>query len=192
MTTHADKLLADLMAAATPVLAIHGVGGRPWFRNVTVGDKRKGPWPRLVYSVHDQHRWSSSASCLYLVSGADGGNRYVGVSRNKLKDRWRLSPGTDAEDGSPLTERQLFHSQCMEGIYNEITENPTATFRVSVIYDEELLRAGQALASSLLTVPRSTSGNYSLDVEAWLCRHRSERIARWNKARTKGRKAVSV
>ena len=96
---------------ATPVLKISAVGGRLWKRNVAKG-ARIGPWLQGAYDVLDSEAWQSKGACLYLVMSKDAAIRYVGISRNGLKHRWRTSPAYDAETMDRLSQNQLFHSQC--------------------------------------------------------------------------------
>ncbi len=72
---------------STPVLKIHGVGGQRWKRNVNSGS-RIGPWLQGDFKVLNEAVWKQRAPCLYLVSMGETIN-YVGISRNRLKDRWR-------------------------------------------------------------------------------------------------------
>jgi hypothetical protein len=53
------------------------------------------------------------------VVGDDQVIRYVGISRNRVADRWRLSPALDAETNQPLLQNQLFHSQCWAHLQRE-------------------------------------------------------------------------
>lgn len=92
------ELVTEVWRAATPVLAISGVGGRWWKRNVAK-DRRIGPWLQASYKVVNSATWRSPGSCLYLVGASGGELRYVDISRNYLRHRWRESlPWSDRAD----------------------------------------------------------------------------------------------
>jgi hypothetical protein len=183
MLNNSQRVAAELMTAAPPVIDIYGMGGRRWKRNVPDSDSRRGPWWQLDYRVLDRERWSSRSPCLYLVSGGDGGMRYVGVSKNRSGDRWRISPAIDAETMISLPEKQLFHSQCMKHIQREFAVNSGAKFRVHILFEYELLNPNANFARGLSCVPRM-AGMFAEDIETWLCSHKSDNIARWNVAKT--------
>lgn len=86
----------EIYRHATPVIRIHSIGGRRWRRNVAKGG-RIGPWLQAKYDILNAKVWGDRVPCLYLVAGADGVIRYVGISINRMKDRWRESPALDAE-----------------------------------------------------------------------------------------------
>lgn len=74
----------EIFRAATPVIRIHGIGGKRWKRNVAKG-ARIGPWLQAKYDILNNPVWEARNPCLYLVAGGDGVIRYVGISRNRLK-----------------------------------------------------------------------------------------------------------
>ncbi|MDR5755322.1 hypothetical protein QCE48_31755, partial [Caballeronia sp. LZ024] len=117
------KYANAIFNAATPVIRIHGIGGGRWKRNVAKG-ARIGPWLQAKYDILDAAVWAAKTPCLYLVAGSDDVIRYVGISRNRLKDRWRTSPAYDADTMIRLPENQLFHSQCWKHIELECTQHP--------------------------------------------------------------------
>lgn len=171
--------------AATPVLRIHGVGGRRWKRNVAKGC-RIGPWLQGQYDVLDQGAWLEKGACLYLVCGDDDLIRYAGISRNGLKHRWRTSPAYDAETMERLPRNQLFHSQCWKHIERESLARPGARFEVRAISAARLLpelaRLGGPLAA-FLALGDDGEGVVA-GVERWLCNHRSPQLVSWNVAMT--------
>src|SRR5690349_4423657 len=107
MESKALRFASSINGAASVVLKLRGLGGRRWKRNVAKG-ARIGPWLEADYEVVDLKEWLSKGACLYLVSGDDGKIRYVGISRNGLKHRWRTSPAYDAETMRRLPQDQLF------------------------------------------------------------------------------------
>lgn len=121
-----------IYSAAKPIIKIHGVGGKRWKRNVATGG-RIGPWLQGDYSIVNESVWKEKGACLYLVQGNDGAIRYVGISRNGVKHRWRISPALDAETMVQLPKHQLFHSQCWKHIEAECANQSGRTFEVRSI-----------------------------------------------------------
>ncbi len=175
-----------IYAAAKPILKIHGVGGKRWKRNVATG-ARIGPWLQGDYSIVNEAAWNEKGACLYLVQGNDGDVRYVGMSRNGVKHRWRLSPGYDAQTMEPLLKRQLFHSQCWKHIEAECGHQPDRTFEVRSINAQSLIpllaRIGTPL-SGFLAFGTDYEGIVA-GVERWICNHSNGQLAQWNVAMTR-------
>lgn len=180
------QIAQSIYQAATPVLRIGGTGSRQWIRNVPSTDYRHGPWLQADYQVLNERAWTAQGPCLYLVGSSDGGVRYVGISRNGLKHRWRLSPAFDAVSRTPLSKRQLFHSQCWRHIERELTENFGRTFEVrhldAVYLVSHLLTMGGPLAG--LAALQAHGESVVAGVERWLCNHQNSDLAVWNKAMT--------
>lgn len=185
MSSPAVEQARQIYEAATPVIRIHGLGGRLWKRNVAKG-ARIGPWLPAQYDILDVHLWSAKAPCLYLVAGDDTVIRYVGISRNRMKDRWRESPAFDAETMSALPRKQLFHSQCWKHIEREYQASPRRTYEVRCIQAETLLplleRMGPPL--SAFVALRGDGEGVVAGVERWLCNHQSPELVTWNVAMT--------
>lgn len=175
----------SIFEAATPILKIHGLNGPRWKRNVAKG-ARIGPWLQADYSVLDEKKWASKGACLYLVRGQDGRIRYVGISRNGVKHRWRVSPALDAQTLQPLPKRQLFHSQCWKHMEAEYQSSPSSQFEVRFI-------EGPALSSLITKMGGPLTGFLPLAddheglvaaVERWLCNNQSNELVSWNSAMT--------
>lgn len=184
------RFAGAILAAASVVLKLRGLGGRRWKRDVAKG-ARIGPWLQAEYEVIDQREWQSKGACLYLVSGSDEKIRYVGISRNGLKHRWRTSPAYDAETMRRLPENQLFHSQCWKHIEAETKANPQARFEVRSIAANPLLRVLESLGPPLsaFVVLRDDGESVVASVERWICNNSSTDLARWNSAMAGGTKA---
>lgn len=180
------NIAQSIFHSATPILKIHGLGGSRWKRNVAKG-ARIGPWLQADYTVLDPKAWAAKGACLYLVQGRDAGIRYVGISRNGVRHRWRESPALDAETGLPLPRRQLFHSQCWKFIEQEFSESMHSAYEVRSIEAHQLrpvlARLGAPL-SGFLALGDDDEGIVAA-VERWLCNNRSEDVARWNVAMTR-------
>ena len=185
MNLSAIAYATAIYRAASPVIRIHGVGGERWKRNVSKGS-RIGPWLPARYEIVDIPAWEARSPCLYLVTGSDAVIRYVGISRNRLKDRLRVSPAHHAETLVRLQDNQLFHSQCWKHIERESSSNPKATFEVRSISGNALLPILENLGPPLsaLVVFRDDGEGIVHSVERWLCNHKSAGLVSWNVAMT--------
>lgn len=172
--------------AATPVIKIHGVGGRQWKRNVASGG-RIGPWLQGSYDIMNDAAWRKKGACLYLVAGSDAVIRYVGISRNGVKHRWRTSPAVDADTMVQLPKHQIFHSQCWKHIERESLASPGITFEVRVIEADMLVpvlsRLGAPL-SAFVALGNDGEGVVA-GVERWLCNNRGPQLVSWNVSMTR-------
>lgn len=176
---------SEIFRAATPVLRIHAVGGRKWKRNVAKGS-RIGPWLPAQYEILDPRTWADRRPCLYLVAGDDSIIRYVGISRNRMKDRWRISPAHDAETMQKLPQNQLFHSQCWKHIEREYSASPRRKYEVRCITAATLAPLLEKLGpplSGFLALGSDGEGIVA-GVERWLCNNRSSNLVSWNVAMT--------
>jgi len=186
-SSEAERVATEILRASTLVLKISKVGGRAWKRKVPDDDPRRGPWLPAVWEVMDQKIWTRRVGSLYLVAGEDRLIRYVGISRNRVADRWRLSPAVDAETHEPLPQSQLFHSQCWAHLQRE-----SGRYEVRCISGDELLPVLERLGppvSGFATL-RGDAEGIAAAVERWLCNHRSERLVSWNVAMTGKRRAT--
>lgn len=170
-----------LLNKATPVIRIDQLGGARWRRNVAKGG-RIGPWLQASYEILRPDIWALRVPCLYMLAGHDGGIRYVGISRNRLKDRWRTSPALDAETGALMPKRQLFHSQCWKRMEQEYAVNGTIAYEVRWISGDMLFEALEHLGPPLsaFTGLRGDSEGIAAAVERWICNNSSPDLAPWN------------
>jgi len=184
-SSEAEQIAMKIVEASTPVLKIRKVGGRAWKRNVPETDGRYGPWLPASWDVLDQKIWMRRVPSLYLVVGENRVVRYVGISRNRVADRWRLSPAVDAETNQPLAQKQLFHSQCWPHLQRE-----AQSYEVRCISGDELVPVLDRLGPPVsgFTALRGDSEGIAAAVERWLCNHQSERLVCWNVAMTSRRK----
>lgn len=175
----------EIYRAATPVIRIHAVGGKRWKRNVARG-ARVGPWLQAKYDILNKNVWEARNPCLYLVAGNDGVIRYVGISRNRLKDRWRVSPAYDAETMNRLSDNQLFHSQCWKHVERESAANQNVAFEVRCIDGQALLPLLERLAPPLsaFAALRGDGEGIVAGVERWMCNNKSPDLVSWNVAMT--------
>lgn len=166
---------AAIYSAAESIIKIDCIGGKRWKRNVAKG-ARIGPWLPADYRIINDSAWREKAACLYLFQGNDGSIRYVGISRNGVKHRWRTSPAYDADTMVALPHRQLFHSQCWKHIEAECTANPGRSFEVRSITAARLIPVLVALGAPLsgfLTLGNDHEGIVAA-VERWLCNRRTD------------------
>lgn len=175
----------SIFQAATPVIRIHGIGGKRWKRNVAKGS-RIGPWLQAKYDILNKAMWEARNPCLYLVAGGDGVIRYVGISRNRLKDRWRVSPAHDAETMVRLPENQLFHSQCWKHIERESMQNAGGIYEVRCIDGATLLPILERLGPPLsaFVALRGDGEGIIAGVERWMCNNKGPKLVSWNVAMT--------
>ncbi len=171
--------------ASTKVINIYGVGGKLWKRNVAKGS-RIGPWLQGNYEIVNEDAWRNKGACLYLVRASDLIIRYVGISRNGLKHRWRTSPAYDADTMVKLPKNQIFHSQCWKHIEHESKSNPNITFEVRAITSVALLPILESIGAPLSAFTALSDDGESVvaGVERWLCNKSSSQLVSWNVAMT--------
>lgn len=177
-----------LVASAVPVLAVHGVdfSAPLWVRKVKEGDHRKGPWHHIRWDLLNRPVWMRQAPCLYLVVGKDSRLRYAGISRNRMKDRWRVSPAYDAVSGERHPERELFHSQCQKWLEQECRMDAGASFEVRCLHGDGLLgllKQYRSPLSGFLELGDDFEG-IAAAVERWLCNRSGKTYHLWNTAMT--------
>ncbi len=177
-----------IFGAATPVLRIHRLDRPFWKRRIESNprDGRIGPWLSATYSILDEAAWRSRDACLYMARAGSGPIRYVGISRNGVKQRWRTSPAYDADTMGRLPQDQLFHSQCWRHMQGEASTTPAIDVEVRTIQHRELAdelgRLGPPL-SGLLSLGDDGEGVCAA-VERWLCNRSEGSFLSWNTAMT--------
>lgn len=179
------EIATEIFDNSHPIISINGLGGARWCRNVQKGS-RIGPWLQASYSILNERIWKSPGACLYFVRGEDKRIRYIGISRNGVKHRWRLSPALDAKTMQPLQRHQLFHSQCWKHIEIEYQKIPNSKFEVRVIEAVGLIKIISKIGgplSGFLPLEGDDEGLVAA-VERWLCNRRSDELAVWNSAMT--------
>lgn len=188
MSQSAIDLASAIFNAATSVLHIHGLAEPRWKRNIAKNpnDARIGPWLQAKYTVLNDAAWREKGACLYLVGTNDGHLKYVGISRNGVKHRWRTSPAYDADTMAKLPEKQLFHSQCWRHIEAAALRQPGLSVEVRSIQfaalAEVLSHLGPPL-SGFLALGDDGEGVCAA-VERWLCNRSEGEFLSWNTAMT--------
>lgn len=178
-------LVKAIFNTASPVLRINGMRGPKWRRNVASGG-RIGPWLQADFDVVNEAAWKARTPCLYLLAGSDGCIRYVGISRNRMADRWRVSPALDAETLVELPRRQLFHSQCWKPMQAELEVARNMTYEVRCIdgasLTELLPRLGPPVSG--FAVLAGDHEGVVAAVERWICNQQTAELVPWNTAMT--------
>ena len=184
-----EREAAAIFSEALPVLRITGLDGPRWKRNIAnnPNDARIGPWLRAAYMVLNDKAWREKCACLYLVQSSDGVIRYVGISRNGVKHRWRTSPAYDAQTMQRLSTDQLFHSQCWKHMERMNAESRAMTYEVRTIAQHSLSKVLSRLGpplSAFLALGNDGEGMCA-GVERWLCNHSGGGFLSWNTAMKK-------
>lgn len=177
-------VIAHFVNRATLVLEIVGLGGRTWYRKPK--NARRGPWLSATYNVLNRRIWERSGPCIYFLSDNERILRYVGISLNKLDDRWRKSPAYSASDVR-LAGDELFHSQCWHKFASAEGPRVPPPFIVSVLSGREAL---DALANmdhelSALAILKRDPDIIVTVLELWICKYGHATL--WNKALTGGK-----
>lgn len=184
MSLSDSHVIAHFVSRATSVLEIAAVGGRTWYRKPK--NARRGPWLSATYNVLDRHIWERRGPCIYFLSDNQRILRYVGISLNKLDDRWRTSPAYTASDVL-LAGDELFHSQCWHKLASAEGQRIPPPFIVSVLSGHEALDALTTLDHELsaLAVLKRDPDIIVTVLELWICKYGHATL--WNKALTGGK-----
>ncbi|RVU30951.1 GIY-YIG nuclease family protein [Neptunomonas marina] len=166
-----------IVAASKPVIQINGFTNNEWYRKPK--GSRKGPWLQAEVEVLDQNLWNKRVPCLYFLANSKGELKYVGISVNRIKDRWRSSPAYDAAD-NPLQRNEMFHSQCWPHMCNLKKSGVDEKYVVSVIHDSELVHVlgGLDHEVSALSAMRSDPDIAVIAMEVWFIKHLGHQL--WN------------
>lgn len=181
-----EEIISLLVEKSTPVLAISDIGGRVWYRKPK--DGRRGPWLSGQYSVTNETAWRRKGPCVYFVKNSIGVLKYVGISLNKLDDRWRTSPAY-TEDDQLLPGDELFHSQCWPKICEQANAGKADTYNLSVLTGAELIEFLRPLSHDLayLSFLHKDPEIVVTVIELWICKYGHATL--WNKALTGGKNA---
>ncbi len=153
---------------------------------VSPDDPRFGPWLQGYYRILDSALWDKRAPCVYLVAEARQQRiRYVGMSKNRMRERWRESPAIDHETGRQIGY-QLFHSQCWRLIEAEFSRGGASEYEVRCLSGSQigivLSRLGPPL--SHLADINGDAESQAASVERWMCNNSSATLVPWNMAMT--------
>ncbi len=188
MTPSALDIADSLFSAAAPVLRIERLHLPLWKRKIEQNpkDARIGPWLSSKYVVLDDAVWRARGACLYMAKESKETIRYIGISRNGVKHRWRTSPAYDANTMARLEDDQLFHSQCWRHMQLAAGSTPGWSLEVRAIAHANLsgalARLGPPL-SAFLALGDDGEGMCAA-VERWLCNRSDGEFLAWNTAMT--------
>lgn len=179
-----NDTLNSLMNASTPFLQINGIGTLMWRRHMKAGDPRIGPWAASIYEVLDEGTWRRNGECLYFLTDKNGRLRYVGESKNRLRDRWRTPPAVCALTGRDLGNAFVFHNRAWPPLERALKEDGgLAPFRVSVIHADALQSVVMSLPALARLKPEVREGKHLARlVQDWVCMESSLQRDIWNVA----------
>jgi len=158
----------SIVSHASDVIKIESLSNNLWCRKPN--DARRGPWLSGKFRFVDEKLWEETSPCIYFVRNATKEIKYVGISLNRLKDRWRLSPAYDT-DLNPLNRKELFHSQCWPRICSDHRSGLSNKYTISVIHENDLdnLESDEAIKM----------GDSLSEKESWLIKNLGGQL--WNK-----------
>ena len=115
-----------------------------------------------------------------FLSTIHGELKYVGISVNRIKDRWRSSPAYDVNEVS-LNRNEMFHSQCWPHMCNLKKSGVEEKYVVSVLHDHELIKVLSELNHevSCLSNFKNDPDIAVIALEVWYIKHMGTQL--WNK-----------
>ena len=169
-----------IIQVSRPVISINGFNDLEWYRKPK--GSRKGPWLQCRYEVIDEKLWREVKPCLYFLTKDNGDLKYVGISVNKIKDRWRTSPAYDVNEKF-LHRRELFHSQCWPHMCDAKKAGSNDTYVVSIIHDTELVEVLSTINHEIsgLSVFKNDPEIAVIAMEVWFIKHLQGQL--WNQRR---------
>lgn len=178
------RCIDKLLDAAAPVLKVAALSGKDWYRKPK--GARHGPWLQSKFEVLDEKLWKRREPCIYFVKDGAGVFRYVGISLNRMKDRWRTSPSYD-QDGTKLSTDELFHSQCWPHMTKHARDGGLLTYAVSVLHGAGLLKALTALDHEISVLAKLAKDPEIVvtAMELWICKYGHATL--WNATLTGGK-----
>ena len=165
---------AKITSEANPVIKINSLSENKWFRKPA--GARRGPWYSGEYSFIDKETWGKNSPCIYFVFNDSDDLKYVGISQNKLKDRWRLSPAYSSSLVS-LNRKEIFHSQCWPQICAQYNEGYKGGYLISVVHAIDLPNLMSKIGHS-----NGSKENIEVDIsmlETWFIKNYGKQL--WNK-----------
>ena len=133
----AEGVLTSVLEVARPVIRVMKINpDRTWYRKPAGG--RRAAWYSASYDFIDLQRWNKKNACIYFLLDQNKTLKHVGISVNRLKDGWRLSPAYD-ETLKPLGCDELFHSQCWQHVCEAKDRLTGDQYELRALYDSELV-----------------------------------------------------
>lgn len=189
------ETLDTLLDQATPIIRILGLDpNNQWVGKKKPGDPRNGPWYASVHEVLDAKAWAARAECLYFLTDGRGQLRYVGESKNRVADRWRMPPAGCAATGRDLGNPFVFHNRAWSPMQAELMTNGSAAgpFQVAVLQGAALVAAVERSPELRHLIAQAGEGSHLAKlVQDWLCGNSRLHQSLWNVAGTgRGRKGL--
>ena len=178
MPLNAQQCVTQIVNAVRPVVKIDGFTSREWYRKPAGG--RRGPWLQGVVEILDMDLWNEKVACLYFLLDSKRNIKYVGISVNQLKDRWRMSPAYDVNQ-QPLNRKEMFHSQCWPHMCRIEKEGYSEAYTVVVLHDNELLKVLSQLNNEInsLSFMKEDPDIAVIAMEVWFIKRFGQTL--WNK-----------
>ena len=169
-----------IIQASRTVLNITGFNDSEWYRKPR--GSRKGPWLQGRYEVIDEKLWNEKKPCIYFLTKDNGELKYVGISVNRIKDRWRISPAFDKNE-NPLNRHEMFHSQCWPRMCDAKRAGSSDTYVVSVIHGTDLVEVLSTINHeiSALSVFKNDPEIAVVAMEVWFINNFQDKL--WNRRR---------
>lgn len=174
-----------LLGVATPVLRINGLTSERWRGLKAEGDPRNGPWFYSDHEVLDPENYRRRGECLYFLIDRNDHIRYVGESKNNLRDRWRTPPGIDLRSGKRFEGRTVFHNRAWKHLEHAISAEPgVAPFFVRALPRPQLgaVVDGIPQLRDWVSALRITKPEKHLaqSVQDWVCAQPDVQTHLWN------------
>lgn len=178
MSLSAEQCAVEIVNSARPVVRINGFNSNEWYRKPR--DGRKGPWLQGQVEILDSKLWNERCACLYFLLDSRREIKYVGISVNQLKDRWRLSPAYDSNE-QPLNRKEMFHSQCWPHMCRLAREGYKETYSIVLLHDHELLTVLSTLNNEInsLSFMKNDPDIAVIAMEVWFIKRFGSTL--WNK-----------
>lgn len=177
-----------LLNQATPIIRILSLDmNNRWVGKKKLGDPRNGPWYGSVHEVLDKTAWKTSAECLYFLTDGRKQLRYVGESKNRVADRWRMPPAGCATTGQSLGNPFVFHNRAWAPMEAEFKADGKSAgpFLVSVLQGTTLNQVVERSPGLRHLASQVGDGKHLAKlVQDWLCGNPRLHQSLWNVAGT--------
>lgn len=182
------ETLDTLLEQATPIIRILDLDLRNrWVGKKKPGDPRNGPWYGSIHQVLNSKAWAARAECLYFLTDGRGQLRYVGESKNRVADRWRMPPAGCAKTGRDLGNPFVFHNRAWFPIEAELLKHGSSAgpFQVAVLQGAALVAAVERSSELRHLLLQVGDGKHLAKlVQDWLCANSHLLKSLWNVAGT--------
>jgi hypothetical protein len=125
---------------------------------------------------------------LYFLTDGRGQLRYVGESKNRVADRWRMPPAGCAATGRDLGNPFVFHNRAWLPMEAELRKHGSSAgpFQVAVLQGAALVAAVERSPELRHLLVQVAQGNHLAKlVQDWLCGNSRLLQSLWNVAGTR-------